>query len=101
IAGDAMPNTPDDAAENPERVGMRRGLTSCATPEFSRFSRRAFIRGAGYTDAALDRPVIGTADTGSAYNPCHGNAPQLVAAVERGVMLAARLPAGFPTLSMH
>jgi dihydroxy-acid dehydratase len=83
-----MPNTPDDDAENPERAGMRRGLTSYGDPEFSLFLRKAFIKGGGYTDAALDRPVIGIADTGSAYNPCHGNAPQLVEAVKR-VMLAA------------
>ena len=51
-----MPNTPDDDAENPERAGMRRGLTSYGDPEFSLFLRKAFIKGGGYTDAALDRP---------------------------------------------
>jgi dihydroxy-acid dehydratase len=96
-----MPNTPDDAAENPERAGMRRGLTSYGDAEFSLFLRKAFIKGGGYTDAALDRPVIGIADTGSAYNPCHGNAPQLVEAVKRGVMLAGGLPMPFPTISLH
>ncbi len=70
---------------------MRKGLTSYGDPDFSLFLRKAFIKGAGYSDAALDRPVIGIADTGSAYNPCHGNAPQLVEAVKRGVMLAGGL----------
>jgi len=100
-AGDAMSNTPDDAAENPQRAGMRRGLTSYGDAEFSLFLRKAFIKGGGYTDAALDRPVIGIADTGSAYNPCHGNAPQLIEAVKRGVMLAGGLPMPFPTISLH
>jgi len=80
---------------------MRKGLTSYGDPEFSLFLRKAFIKGAGYTDAALDRPVIGIANTGSDYNPCHGNAPQLIEAVKRGVMLAGGLPMAFPTISIH
>ena len=80
---------------------MRKGLTSYGDQDFSLFLRKAFIKGAGYSDAALDRPVIGIADTGSAYNPCHGNAPQLVEAVKRGVMLAGGLPMTFPTISLH
>ena len=45
--------------------------------------------------------MIGIANTGSAYNPCHGNAPQLIEAVKRGVMLAGGLPMEFPTISIH
>ena len=81
--------------------GMKKGLTSYGDPDFSLFLRKAFIKGAGYTDAALDRPVVGIADTGSDYNPCHGNAPQLIDAVKRGVMLAGGLPMVFPTISIH
>jgi dihydroxy-acid dehydratase len=81
--------------------GMKKGLTSYGDSEFSLFLRKAFIKGAGYTDAALDRPVVGIADTGSDYNPCHGNAPQLIDAVKRGVMLAGGLPMVFPTISIH
>jgi dihydroxy-acid dehydratase len=80
---------------------MRKGLTSYGDQEFSLFLRKAFIKGAGYTDAALDRPAIGIANTGSDYNPCHGNAPQLIEAVKRGVMLAGGLPMAFPTISIH
>jgi hypothetical protein len=50
-------------------AGMRKGLTSYGDTGFSLFLRKAFIKGAGYTDAALDRPVVGIADTGSGYNP--------------------------------
>ena len=81
--------------------GMKKGLTQYGDQGFSLFLRKAFIKGAGYTDAALDRPVIGIANTGSAYNPCHGNAPQLIEAVKRGVMLAGGLPMDFPTISIH
>ncbi len=81
--------------------GMKKGLTSYGDTGFSLFLRKAFIKGAGFTDRALDRPVVGIADTGSSYNPCHGNAPQLIEAVERGVMLAGGLPMRFPTISIH
>ena len=80
---------------------MRKGLTSYGDAGFSLFLRKAFIKGAGYSDKALDRPVIGIANTGSAYNPCHGNMPQLIEAVKRGVMLAGGLPMDFPTISVH
>jgi len=80
---------------------MRKGLTSYGDAGFSLFLRKAFIKGAGYTDKALDRPVIGIANTGSAYNPCHGNVTQLIEAVKRGVMLAGGLPMDFPTISVH
>lgn len=84
-----------------DATGLRKGLTSYGDNGFSLFLRKAFIKGAGYSDSALDRPVIGIANTGSAYNPCHGNMPQLIEAVKRGVMLAGGLPMEFPTISIH
>ena len=80
---------------------MARGLTNYGDTGFSLFLRKAFIKGAGYTDDALSRPIIGIVNTGSSYNPCHGNAPQLIEAVKRGVMLAGGLPMDFPTISVH
>ncbi|SNT08920.1 dihydroxyacid dehydratase [Noviherbaspirillum humi] len=85
----------------PAATGLRKGLTNYGDNGFSLFLRKAFIKGAGYTDNALDRPVIGIANTGSAYNPCHGNMPQLIEAVKRGIMLAGGLPMDFPTISIH
>ena len=73
-------------------TGMRKGLTAYGDPEFSLFLRKAFIRAMGYTDEALERPIIGIADTGSDYNACHGTAPQLVEAIKRGVLGAGGLP---------
>src|SRR5450631_900989 len=96
-----MSNRPKDTSDKPGPTGMRNGLTSYGDQDFSLFLRKAFIKGAGYTDSMLDRPVIGIADTGSAYNPCHGNAPQLVEAIKRGVMLAGGLLMAFPTISIH
>lgn len=84
-----------------QETGLRKGLTSYGDSGFSLFLRKAFVKGAGFTDNALDRPVIGIANTGSSFNPCHGNMPQLIEAVKRGVMLAGGLPMDFPTISIH
>lgn len=92
---------PDDKQSPVRATGMKRGLTSYGDQDFSLFLRKAFIKGAGYTDKALNRPVIGIVNTGSAYNPCHGNMPQLIEAVKRGVMLSGGLPMDFPTISIH
>ena len=81
--------------------GMSKGLPDYGDSGFSLFLRKAFIKGAGYTDSALDKLVIGITNTGSAYNPCHGNMAQLMDAVKRGIMLAGGLPMDFPTISIH
>ena len=38
---------------------MRRGLTAYGDEDFSLFLRKAFIKAMGYTDDALDRPIVG------------------------------------------
>jgi dihydroxy-acid dehydratase len=81
--------------------GLRKGLTSYGDEGFALFLRKAFIKAMGYSDDALDRPIVGITNTYSDYNPCHGNAQALVEAVKRGVMLAGAMPMAFPTISIH
>jgi dihydroxy-acid dehydratase len=81
--------------------GLRKGLTNYGDAGFSLFHRKAFIKAMGYSDDALDRPIIGVTNTYSDYNPCHGNVPDLIECVKRGVMLAGGLPMVFPTISIH
>ena len=81
--------------------GLRKGLTSYGDAGFSLFLRRAFIKAMGYSDDALDRPIVGITNTYSDYNPCHGNVPTLIEAAKRGVMLAGGMPMVFPTISIH
>jgi dihydroxy-acid dehydratase len=85
----------------PAPKGMKKGLTSYGDAEFSLFLRKAFVKAMGLSDDALARPIVGIANTFSDYNACHGNVPQLVAAIKRGVMLAGGLPMEFPTISIH
>ncbi len=85
---------------NPKR-GMRRGLTAYGDEDFSLFLRKAFVKAMGYTDDALDRPIIGITNTFSGFNACHRNVPELIEAVKRGVMLAGGLPVEFPVITLH
>ena len=80
--------------------GLRKGLASYGDPGFSLFLRKVFIKAMGYSDDALNRPIVGITNTYSDYNPCHGNAPQIVEAVKRGVMLSGAMPMVFPTISI-
>src|SRR6201998_1894500 len=80
--------------------GLRKGLANYGDPGFSLFLRKVFIKAMGYSDDALNRPIVGITNTYSDYNPCHGNAPQIVEAVKRGVMLSGAMPMGFPTISI-
>jgi dihydroxy-acid dehydratase len=80
--------------------GLRKGLTSYGDAGFSLFLRKAFIKAMGYSDDALERPIVGITNTFSDYNPCHGNVPQIIEAVKRGVMLSGAMPFVFPTISI-
>ncbi|MGR3822531.1 MAG: dihydroxy-acid dehydratase [Salipiger marinus] len=80
---------------------MRKGLAGYGDAGFSLFLRKAFIKAMGYSDDALDRPIIGITNTFSGFNACHRNVPDMIEAIKRGVMLAGGLPVEFPVISMH
>src|SRR3954452_14532408 len=93
--------TTDKPGKGAKPHGMARGLTSYGDAGFSMFLRKAFIKAMGYSDDALERPIIGIVNTYSGYNACHRTVPDLIEAVKRGVMLAGALPVDFPTISLH
>ena len=43
--------------------GLRKGLTIYGDDGFALFLRKAFIKAMGYTDDALERPIIGITNT--------------------------------------
>lgn len=91
-------------ADNPAQTaarGMKRNLANYGDAGFSVFLRKAFIKALGYTDEALERPIIGIVDTDSGYNACHRNVPDLIEAASRGVMLAGGIPVPFPVISIQ
>ena len=80
--------------------GLARNTPGYGDPEFAAYLRRTFYKSMGYSQAMLDKPVIGIVDTGSAFNNCHRTAPELVEATKRGVLGAGGLPMPFPTISL-
>ena len=80
--------------------GLSRGLTNYGDREFSLYLRRTFAKSMGYSDAMLERPIVGIATSGGGFNNCHRTTPELVAAVSRGVFAAGGLPMDFPTISL-
>ena len=84
-----------------KKRGMYKNLTSYGDEGFSIFLRKAFIKGLGYTDEMLDRPIVGITNTYSDYNPCHGNVPDLIKSVKSGILSSGAIPLEFPTITVH
>ena len=47
--------------------GMYKNLTNYGDSEFSIFLRKAFIKGMGYSEEMLNKPIIGITNTYSDY----------------------------------
>ena len=84
-----------------KRSGMYKNLTNYGDSEFSIFLRKAFIKGMGYSEEMLNKPIIGITNTYSDYNPCHGNVPDLIKSVKAGILSSGAIPLEFPTISIH
>ena len=83
------------------KSGMYKNLTNYGDSEFSIFLRKAFIKGMGYSEEMLNKPIIGITNTYSDYNPCHGNIPDLIKSVKAGILSSGAIPLEFPTISIH
>ncbi len=81
--------------EQPKR-GLARNTANYGDRDFALYLRRSFAKSMGYSQAMLDRPVVGIVDTGSAYNNCHRTMPELIEAVKRGVLAAGRPAPALP-----
>ena len=84
-----------------KKLGMYKNLTNYGDSEFSIFLRKAFIKGMGYSEEMLNKPIIGITNTYSDYNPCHGNVPDLIKSVKAGILSSDAIPLEFPTISIH
>jgi len=86
--------------QNTPKRGLARNTANYGDRDFALYLRRSFAKSMGYSQAMLDRPVVGIVDTRSDYNNCHRTIPDLVEAVKRGVLVAGGLPLAFPTVSL-
>lgn len=83
-----------------EKTGLAGGLTNYGDPEFALYLRRSFAKSMGYTDEALNKPIVGICYTESGFNNCHRHFPELLEAVKRGVLINGALPVAFPVTSL-
>ncbi|MGD9713321.1 MAG: IlvD/Edd family dehydratase [Thermomicrobiales bacterium] len=81
-------------------LSQRGKLTWYGDADFSTFMRRAFAKGMGLTDADLEKPVIGIANSWSELNHCNSHLREVAAAVKRGVLQEGAIPLEFPTISL-
>ncbi len=61
---------------------------------------RSFYKGIGFTDADLQRPIVGIANTWTETMPCNFNLRQLAARVKEGVRAAGGTPMEFNTVAI-
>src|SRR2546430_16848258 len=55
---------------------------------------RAMLKGIGFTDEDLAKPIIGVANTSIETMPCNYNLPELPVKAQEGVRAAGRAPLG-------
>src|SRR5688572_11500271 len=84
-------NTPSDPAK-------RHSSTLTDGPD--RAPARAMLKGIGYTDEDLARPVIGVATTWIETMPCNYNQRVLAQKVKEGIRAAGATPMEFNTISV-
>ena len=84
-----------------KKTGIKQNLTNYGDLGFSTFLRKSFIKGLGYSDEMLDKPIVGIINTFSDYNSCHGNVPDLIQSVRAGILAKGAIPLEFPTISVH
>ncbi|HEY8041566.1 MAG TPA: dihydroxy-acid dehydratase [Polyangiaceae bacterium] len=76
---------------------MRSDATKKGT---SRAPARAMLKGAGYTDADLEKPLIGVANTWTEVTPCNVHLRALAEKVKEGIRAAGGTPVEFNTIAV-
>jgi dihydroxy-acid dehydratase len=66
----------------------------------SRAPARAMLKGAGYTDADLEKPLVGVANTWTEVTPCNVHLRALAEHVKEGIRAAGGTPVEFNTIAV-
>ena len=77
-----------------------KGRSRTITEGLTRAGARAMLKGVGYTDEDLARPIIGIANTWIETMPCNLNLRRLAAQVKEGVRAAGGTPMEFNTVAI-
>ena len=78
----------------------RKQRSGAITDGPSRAPARAMLKGIGFTDADLQRPIVGVANTWIEIGPCNYHLRELAAHVKRGIRAAGGTPMEFNTVSI-
>jgi dihydroxy-acid dehydratase len=82
-------------------VSGRNGLRSRAILEGpDRAPARAYLKGIGYDDEALSRPIVGIANTWTETMPCNFHLRRLAEKVKEGILAAGATPMEFNTVAV-
>ena len=87
-----------DPYEQPSDPAKRRSGALTIGPE--RAGARAMLKGTGFTDEDLSRPLVGVATTWIETMPCNLNHRALAQHVKRGIRAAGGTPLEFNTISV-
>ena len=87
-----------DPYSKPSSSSKRRSAALTDGPD--RAPARAMLKGAGFTDDDLAKPIIGVATTWIETMPCNLNQRALAAAVKAGIREAGATPMEFNTISV-
>jgi dihydroxy-acid dehydratase len=66
----------------------------------ARAPARAMLKGAGYTDADLEKPLVGVANTWTEVTPCNMHLRALAEKVKEGIRKAGGTPVEFNTIAI-
>ena len=88
----------DDPYDHPSDPAKRRSAALTDGPD--RAPARAMLKGTGFTDDDLARPLVGVATTWIETMPCNLNQRELAGHVKRGIRAAGGTPMEFNTVSV-
>jgi dihydroxy-acid dehydratase len=77
-----------------------KGNSSILLSGRDRAAARSFLKGIGYTDEDLQKPIIGIANTWTETMPCNFNLRKLAARVKEGIRAAGGTPMEFNTVAV-
>jgi dihydroxy-acid dehydratase len=79
---------------------MTTGPNPLTAPEPRRAAARAMLKAVGFDDAALEKPLIGVANTWIEIGPCNYHLRDLAVHVKEGIKAAGGTPMEFNTVSI-
>ncbi len=87
-----------EAKSNGASAGKKNSIALTEGP--SRAAARSFLRGVGFSNEDLHKPIIGIANTWTEIGPCNFHLRDVAAAVKQGVREAGGTPMEFNTVTI-